>query len=221
MSYRTLTEGSGKGEVISTPSQLTVPALSINTITSGGSNVSINKSTQIRGSLSILSSVGDENAFVIVQGSTALGSTIAMPCVLGTAQPITSGVVAVSINTTSGLVGYNSSVKEAKMNFNYGYDDSFLYRLKPCQYNYRKQDTITKKYLDEPIEDTSYGLIAEDVELINDNLCCYDGKGKLITVNYMLLISPLIKCVQEQRILISDLQKQVSQLMSIVSPPKI
>jgi hypothetical protein len=99
----------------------------------------------------------------------------------------------------AGIVGYVSSIRASKININYAIDTSWLLQLKPATFNYRKkeEDGTYSNEAQTPIE---YGLIAEDVELVNKNLCFYDlvdGREELRGVSYSKIVIPLLARLQE------------------------
>ena len=71
--------------------------------------------------------------------------------------------------------------------------------MNPVSFNKRKKDEA-QNYTDEFYEELDYGLIAEEVELINDQICFYDEteQGRIIKgVSYSKLITPMLKAIQE------------------------
>jgi hypothetical protein len=101
---------------------------------------------------------------------------------------------------SSGTLGYTSSTRESKTNIEILNDISWIYNLNPVSFNYRKKDDELK-YTDEFYEDKWYGLIADEVESINQDLVFYnvkeDGTRTLAGVEYNKLISALVKAIQE------------------------
>ena len=112
----------------------------------------------------------------------------------------------------SGLVGYSTSLREAKIETTIPNNWDYLYQLRPMSFYYKKKDE-NGKYIDQ-VDDTRkrYGLIAEEVELLDENLCYYDDTAnkndpngtktpewKLVGVQYSSLITPMIKKIQEQK----------------------
>jgi hypothetical protein len=103
----------------------------------------------------------------------------------------------------TGTIGYLSSVRASKTNISYKTDFSWLKQLKPVSFNYRKKIISEDKqisYADESDGGLQYGLIAEDVELVNKELCIYDmvdGEPKLVGISYEKLILPLLQQIQE------------------------
>lgn len=120
-----------------------------------------------------------------------------------------------------GTIGIVSSLKSHKMNITYDFNTSFIYQLKPAKFQYRKVVTGengTKTYSDEPMDDYfSYGLIADDTESIESNLCSYDKDNKLSGIIYNNLFGALIKCIQEQKTLITTLQNNIATLTADVT----
>jgi hypothetical protein len=132
------------------------------------------------------------------------------------------GDVAAFWNSTTGQLGITSSILESKTHINLMNDTSWIYKLEPKTFKYRK--TIDKFKWDkkEYIDILRYGLIAEDVEKINPNICIYSNvkkhnsgceygnknmsydckckcpeRKKLINYRFQDLISPTIKCLKD------------------------
>jgi uncharacterized protein YaiE (UPF0345 family) len=114
---------------------------------------------------------------------------------------------------SGGGVGYQSSTRESKTNISNLTDVSFLYKLNPVSFNYRKSDGESNTFTDEFNEDLHYGLIADEVEKVNKELVFYnekDGVKELAGVEYGKLTAVLIKAIQE-------LSKELSDLKEIVA----
>jgi hypothetical protein len=100
---------------------------------------------------------------------------------------------------SSGSIGYISSIRASKKNITSISDVSWLNSLNTVSFNRRKKDE-DGNYLEETYNELEYGLIAEDVEVINDELCFYDivdGEKELRGVHYNKLIAPMLKMIQE------------------------
>ena len=120
----------------------------------------------------------------------------------------------------TGTLGYVSSIKASKDNIQPFTDTSWLLQLSPVSFNRRKKDK-KGKFSDETFKELEYGLIAEDVEKVNEELCFYDKKqskktGKVTTklagVHYNKLIVPLLKLVQDQQQLITELSNRIEKI---------
>jgi hypothetical protein len=113
---------------------------------------------------------------------------------------------------SSGGLGYTSSTRESKTNIEQLSDVSWLYQLNPVSFNYRKKDD-EMKYTNEFNEEKWYGLIADEVESINEDLVFYnikeDGTKQLAGVEYNKLIAALIKSSQEQQTQIEELKQLI------------
>lgn len=139
---------------------------------------------------------------------------------------VVSGGVPVKVNS-NGSIGTAASIRKAKTNIQEDFDISWLYKLKPVKFNYRKK-IGEREWSDREFEkEKNYGLIAEDVEKVNKDLVFYNyiedhkKKGKksdsksheeLIGVSYDKLIGVLVKVVQEQKVEIDALKKRISKL---------
>ena len=121
----------------------------------------------------------------------------------------------VQIESDGTLCAGNTSVRAAKKNIASQTDVSWLYNLNPVTFNYRKHTvhpiTGVNTYLEETLDETSYGLIAEEVESVNKDFCFYND-NKLEGVSYSQLITPLLKALQDQKTEIDDLKAKVATL---------
>ena len=121
----------------------------------------------------------------------------------------------VQIESDGTLCAGNTSVRASKLNITSQTDISWLYDLNPVTFNYRKKivDKVTgiPTYFDEAESETSYGLIAEEVETVKKDFCFYN-KDKLEGVHYNRLITPLLKALQDQKKEIDDLKAKVATL---------
>jgi hypothetical protein len=95
---------------------------------------------------------------------------------------------------SDGELGGVSSVRESKINIQ-EINLNWLMQLKPVSFNYRKKDE-EGKYTDEHYTELFYGLIAEETELVNKEICTYND-DKLIGIEYSKLITPMLKMIQE------------------------
>ena len=121
----------------------------------------------------------------------------------------------VQIESDGTLCAGNTSIRLSKKNITSQSDVSWLYNLNPVTFNYRKKivDKVTGEhtYLEEVEEETSYGLIAEEVETIKKDFCFYNN-NKLAGVHYNQLITPLLKSLQDQKKEIDILKAEVAAL---------
>ena len=97
---------------------------------------------------------------------------------------------------SDGRLGYLSSIRASKINIVDLSDISWLKNLKPQMFNVRKQNDLGE-YTDSYYDEIEYGLIAEDVESVNKELCSYSANNVLESVQYRKLVVPLLKAVQE------------------------
>ncbi len=87
----------------------------------------------------------------------------------------------------------------------------WIYKLRPVNFIYK----------DDPNDRKQYGLIAEEVEIINPLFVGYNPEGEIHTVNYANLITPVIKALQEhekrsieQQQIIENQKSKISELES-------
>jgi Chaperone of endosialidase len=120
----------------------------------------------------------------------------------------TAGQVLTSAGATSAAywsnVGSLPSLREMKANIEPIEDVSWVSKLNPVSYNKRKQDA-EGNYTEETYAEKEFGLIAEEVEAVNSELCFYKD-GKLAGVNYLQLTSVLLKKVQDLEARLTELE---------------
>ena len=116
---------------------------------------------------------------------------------------------------SSGQLGYLSSTRESKENIQPLENIEWLYSLSPVSFNYKEKDD-QGVFTTEINDEVEYGLIAEEVEQVNTDLCFYgkdeEGNQTLAGVSYRKLIPVLTKAIQEQQTIIEDLQTRLSAL---------
>jgi hypothetical protein len=119
------------------------------------------------------------------------------------------------ILASNGSVGYLSSTRESKTNIANLNDISWLYQLNPVSFNYRKKDD-ENNYTNEAENEKWYGLIADEVEGVNEDLVFYktkeDKTKELAGVEYNKLIAALVKGMQEQQAQIETLEARITEL---------
>lgn len=134
----------------------------------------------------------------------------------------------------TGVIGYVSSTRESKTNIKSLDDVSWLMQLDPVQFNRRKKKPvfapdndklpIGETYSDEAYEELEYGLIADDAQNVNDELCFYDidndGAKILRGVHYSKLITPLLKMVQKQQNELDVLKSELAALKAGDNSPR-
>ena len=119
---------------------------------------------------------------------------------------------------STGKLGYTSSIRESKTNITDLTDVSWVYNLDPVSFNYRDLETTRAEdgakletYVDTHNSELEYGLIAEDVETVNDELVFYNGDD-LAGVHYNKLVVPMLKIIQDQKEAIDALTTRVTAL---------
>ena len=130
------------------------------------------------------------------------------------------GVYAVTVTTprnmfidAGGNVGGVSSTRSSKMNINPINDVNWIYEFEPVSFNYRVRDP-EGNITDTPESELMYGLIAEDVEPVNKDLCIYVD-GKLSGIHYDRLVSPLIQAVKDLKKIIDEQEIRIKQLEAL------
>lgn len=208
-------------EVTSDSNTITVGSLTV-TITRNGTTGYLQWSSgggfqsQFQGTIVISSSDGaPTNSFNVKGGMRALG--VYSATVGGTNRDV--------FVDDTGLIGYVSSTRESKKNIANIDDVSWLSQLQPVSFNRRKKESIFggengrqvigEKYSDDFYNELEYGLIADQAEGVNPELCFYDvvdGVKVLRGVHYSKLIVPLLKLVQMQQDAIDILKSEMTTI---------
>jgi hypothetical protein len=107
---------------------------------------------------------------------------------------------------SDGELGGISSIRASKTNIEQ-LDSNWLMQLNPVSFNYRKKDEYGK-YTDEYYDELFYGLIAEETELVNKEICTYND-DKLVGIEYSKLVPVLVKAIQELKAEIEELKELI------------
>ena len=196
-----------------------------------GANYSIYKSYKSGGPGSAI-----DNFSVAFQIQTNTSNTNSILFPGSYTQSIGATYHTLSIDST-GKIGYVASLRAHKIEIP-NPDYSWLYQLRCMAYKRKKMITTgegIEEFLNEPETDIlEYGLIAEEAELINENICTYKDtanplryKGdnspvkesvyQLTGINYNKLITPILSELQIKNAEISTLKGQVSTLLTQLS----
>jgi hypothetical protein len=152
---------------------------------------------------------------VVIGAGASVNSGTAYFTVTSAGNAVCAGVYSQTVGGTNrdvyvdntGLIGYVSSLRETKTQIQDMPDCSWLYALNPVTFFYRAKDK-DGNLTDEKDGELAYGLIAEDVETVNPDLCYYDivdGKKELRGINYSKLIVPLLKEIKRLNELVAKL----------------
>jgi hypothetical protein len=108
-----------------------------------------------------------------------------------------------------GDLGYLSSIREHKMDITSLSDVSWLDNLNPVSF-YRRNQNEDGTYGSEKDGRIEYGLIADEVESVNDDFVFYDededGNQSLAGVQYRQLMIPMLKKIQQLETRIAELE---------------
>jgi hypothetical protein len=102
---------------------------------------------------------------------------------------------------SDGKIGRQTSSKKYKDNITSMESIDWLYNLNPVNFIYKKDKTKSKQY----------GLIAEEVDIVNKSIVVYK-EDEPDSVSYDKLITPLLKSVQEQKKEIDNLKAEIEEL---------
>lgn len=207
------------------------------TITSGG-NVGIGTTTINSERLTVVQTTGNASALYVYTSGVTTGQSYGLTVVAGTnasdrsfavfnqagnteylkvrgdgklySAPTYGNVVGTPRSVfidSDGCFGGLSSIRASKTNIQ-SFDTNWLYNLNPVQFNYRKKNK-NEQFTDEFNNELFYGLIAEETELINKELCNYNNEV-LVGIEYSKLIPVLVKAIQEQQQQIQELKNKLS-----------
>lgn len=187
--------GYNAGQIISSgTSNIFIGSGSGSAITDGNNNIILG-STGPAGSVSGQLYLGSQNQTNLFLMSNA-GAGTSLP-----AQPIAGSVVALTIDTTTGATGYNSSSLRFKTDVKLLPEDTAntLEKLRPVQYAIRGKE-----------HDIAYGFIAEEVAEIDSRLVSFNEENQPTGVHYQMIIPMLIKAYQQQQQRIDDLEARLN-----------
>ena len=101
-----------------------------------------------------------------------------------------------------GEIGYQASSRKYKTQIEDMENVDWLYSLKPVNFVYKEDKSKSKQY----------GLIAEEVDQVNKSFVFYNDKGEPETVLYDRLTAPMLKAIQEQKMIIQQKDKEIQAL---------
>jgi hypothetical protein len=162
---------------------------------------------------SVINAQGAINLYLYVAGvlraTIDSSGNLTVPAMYGTTVTTPRNVF---IDST-GKMGGISSTRASKTNIAPLTDVSWLYKLEPVSFNYRKR-TENGAYLDAFEPETQLGMIAEQVAPHAPDLCIYDADGKVAGIHYDRMIAPLLKALQDQAVRIASLEKSILSITS-------
>jgi len=107
---------------------------------------------------------------------------------------------------SSGELGYDSSTIRKKTKVRDMEDTSWIYDLRPVNFEFRVKDSESV-YLKRGTGEKRYGLIAEEVERLCPEMVFYDEEGQIEGIHKKEFIFPLINEVQKLRKEIDELRR--------------
>lgn len=114
---------------------------------------------------------------------------------------------ALYIDSVTGAIEISISSRKYKTNIReYKFDYNKIYELRPVIYDLKEEFDKTKK------GKNMVGLIAEEIESEGFGEFCRWKDGSVDSINYNLLVVPLIGVVKEQKKTINSLEKRVIEL---------
>jgi hypothetical protein len=153
---------------------------------------------------------------VVIGTGASINSGTAYLTLTSSGNAVVPGVYSATVGGTNrdvyvdntGLIGYVSSLRETKTDIQPITNAQWIYDLQPVSFYYRARDR-EGNLTDQRDGDLSYGLIAEDAEIVNSEICYYDiinGEKVLRGINYSKLIVPLLKEIQDLKRRIAELE---------------
>jgi hypothetical protein len=160
---------------------------------------------------------GGGSLYFITRAASANSALTTRMRISGTGTLTFSNTYGITVTTprnlfidSGGNVGGISSTRSTKININPIDDVNWIYQFEPVTFNYRSRDE-EGNLTDTPESELMYGLIAEDVEPINDDFCIYVD-GKLSGVHYDRLVSPLIQAVKDLKKIVDEQTIRIAAL---------
>jgi hypothetical protein len=153
---------------------------------------------------------------IVIGTGASINSGTAYLTLTSSGNAVVPGVYSATVGGTNrdvyvdntGLIGYVSSLRETKTDIQPITNAQWIYDLQPVSFYYRARDR-EGNLTDQRDGDLSYGLIAEDAEIVNSEICYYDivnGEKVLRGINYSKLIVPLLKEIQDLKRRIAELE---------------
>ena len=128
---------------------------------------------------------------------------------LGVLTSFIAGIAGVNVVGSAVLVGANGqlgvTVSSARFKENIepmGNDSSFIYKLRPVTFNYKKDASKSKQW----------GLIAEEVAVVEPRLAAYDNEGVPESVKYHELPAILLNEIQKLRAELRNFNQLIDEL---------
>jgi hypothetical protein len=127
------------------------------------------------------------------------GGSVVMPQVYNTVIGATNRNLRID---NTGLIGWDGSSIRYKKDVRDMENIDWFYKLRPVNFVYKTDSLNTKKY----------GFIAEEVVHVNSSFVSFSNDGIPETVNYVDLISPMVKAIQELKATIDEQQNTINTL---------
>lgn len=144
---------------------------------------------------------GESNVLRIGNGTNSGSGGLQKAFVAGIAGITVTSTAAVLVNTSTDQLGTVISSERFKENIQDMADDSsFIYKLRPVKFTYKKH----------PENGTQTGLIAEEVLKVAPQLVCYDPQGMPCAVAYHELPALLLNELQKLKAEIEELKQKVN-----------
>ena len=175
------------------------------------SNVSGSSNTAI-GDSAGLDITGDGNVCIGegVLGEAAVSDSTYIRNVGSTAQAIGGTVFDVTVDSTTGKMGFDPSSRRYKEDIKpMDKASEELFALKPVTFRHKKQ-IDPKQHLD-------YGLIAEDVAKVNPELAIRNGKGEIESLNYKAINAMMLNEFLKEHQKVAEQQATIAELKSTVA----
>jgi hypothetical protein len=118
-------------------------------------------------------------------------------------EVVGGGNLPLNIDAT-GKLGIVSSSKRYKKNIIELGNTDWIYQLRPVEFDYKIDNTH------------AYGLIAEEVEIVNPDFVSYKKNGEVQTVKYNQLITPMLKEIQNLKADNEALRRELEEIKKML-----
>ena len=129
-----------------------------------------------------------------------------------TKKRVAANDVPIFVDSVTGAIGIASSIKASKCNIGSLDNSDNLYKIAPVKFNRRKFDDDGVYSKTEYYPRTDVGFIAEDIEEHLPNCVTRNEEGKLTGIQNRFIYAHAVKCIQEQKKKIDQLEKRIEAL---------
>lgn len=159
---------------------------------------------------------GNNNALIIGSGTGTGASQINSAVICGISGKTTASGINVLVNTSNVLGTTTSSIVYKENVEDIAEHSKLIYQMRPVSFTYKDEFTKGREKNSNDARLRQYGLIAEEVALLDPDLVQYDDQNRPNTIRYHFLPILLLKEIQSLASQVQDLKAEVLLLKSKV-----